>query len=225
MAVVVWVYSGGGEAEVRGFIPFLNRNFPKYQFERKLPVRNKPGPKPNRAFSYGRTGQGLIEQIKERLPDDLQKNPDACELIFIFDDLDCRDPEVQRKRIRQAINPVNIDILIGFASPEIEAWIMADWDNSMAKHPDFRNRHQAMRWWLNVENPEATEGPESTQRNSPCIACDTPESFSEYDSDRDCCQHKLSELLIESSVHLDSYRNYPRYRNHSKKMSLVSRDL
>jgi len=38
MAVVVWVYSGGGEAEVRGFFPFLDKTFPGCKFERKTPV-------------------------------------------------------------------------------------------------------------------------------------------------------------------------------------------
>jgi len=48
MAVVVWVFAGG-EAEVRGLIPFLEKNFPSYKFERKTPVLQKPGPKPGKA--------------------------------------------------------------------------------------------------------------------------------------------------------------------------------
>jgi hypothetical protein len=44
--MVVWLFSGGGEAEVRGLVPFLKANFPEYQFERKSPVRRKPGPRP-----------------------------------------------------------------------------------------------------------------------------------------------------------------------------------
>jgi len=55
--VVVWVFSGGGEAEVRGLTQFLQKNFPGCQFIRKTPVRQKPGPKSNKAASYGRTGQ------------------------------------------------------------------------------------------------------------------------------------------------------------------------
>ena len=66
MAVVVWVYSGGGDAEVRGFFPFLDKTFPGCRFERKTPVRSdKPGPKPNKPSSQGRTGKSLIEQIKQ----------------------------------------------------------------------------------------------------------------------------------------------------------------
>lgn len=226
MAVVVWVYSGGGEAEVSALIPFLQRVFPKYQFERKLPAKNKPGPKANRPSSYGRTGKSLIEQIKERLPDNLQKGGDNCECIFIFDDLDCRDPELQKEIILKAISKINIDreILIGFASPEIEAWIIADWGNSIAKHPDFRkqNRHRGMEWWLSASNEEVTETSERRKRNSPPIPFDAPESFSNYDPDRDCCHHKLSELLIESSVHRDSYRDCPRYSKAKHTPELLS---
>ncbi|WP_017741607.1 hypothetical protein [Scytonema hofmannii] len=78
---------------------------------------------------------------------------------------------------------------VGFAAPELESWIIADWNNSIARHSDFRDRHQRMRWWL------------STQRNIPF---DCPESFSEYNPERDCCHEKLSEALIESSV-LDEF--------------------
>ena len=36
------------------------------------------------------------------------------------------------------------------------------------------------------------------------IPFDSPESFSEYDQQRDCCREKLSEAIIESSV-LDEF--------------------
>jgi hypothetical protein len=202
MAVVVWVFAGGGEAEVRGLTQFLNKNFPGCQFIRKTPVRQKPGPKPNKALSYGRTGQSLIEQIKEELPNALKWEANKCDLILVFDDLDCRDPEIQKAKILQEISKIEecaeIEKFVGFAAPELEAWIIADWDNSLAKHPDFRGnkRHERMRWWL------------STQKNIPF---DRPESFSEYDSERDCCQEKLSEALIESSVQNEADRNNPRF--------------
>ncbi|MCF3603498.1 DUF4276 family protein [Planktothrix agardhii 1806] len=95
--MVVWVFAGGGEAEVRGLIPFLTQNFPGCQFQRKTPVRRKPGPKPNPLMSYGRTGKSLIEQIQEQLPIALKAERNQCDLIFVFDDLDCRNPETQRQ--------------------------------------------------------------------------------------------------------------------------------
>ena len=53
-----------------------------------------------------------------------------------------------------------------------------------------------MHWWL------------STQRK---LSCAPPESFSEYDSKRDCCQEKLSEALIESSVQDEVDRDKARF--------------
>ncbi|HLO86371.1 MAG TPA: DUF4276 family protein [Nostocaceae cyanobacterium] len=188
MAVVVWVFSGGGEAEVAGLIPFLQKNFPGCKFERKIPAIKKPGSKPNKANSYGNTGKSLIAEINKKLPLALQKQSGECDLILVFDDLDCREPEAQKIKILEAISKIpeanNINKYIGFAAPELEAWIIADWNNTIAKHRDFRGRHERMRWWL------------STQKNIPF---DQPESFSEYDAEKDCCKEKLSTALIESS--------------------------
>lgn len=196
----MWVFSGGGEAEVRGFFPFLEKTFPGCRFERKTPVRQKPGPKANKAGSYGRTGQSLIEQIKQELPLALKAEPNKCDLILVFDDLDCRDSETQKSKILSEISTIpecaDIKNFVGFAAPEIEAWIIADWNNSIAKNSDFRGRHERMRWWL------------STQRK---VSFENPESFSEYDSQRDCCREKLSEYLIESSVQDEVDRDKPRF--------------
>lgn len=198
--MVVWVFAGGGEAEVRGLIPFLKQNFPGCEFERKTPVRRKPGPKPNPLMSYGRTGNSLIEQIQEQLPIALKAEKNQCDLIFVFDDLDCRNSEIQRQKILESLSKIpncdQIPVLIGFAAPELETWIIADWHHSIARHPDFRGRQQRMRWWL------------STQGN---ISFDNPESFSEYDPQRDCCQDKLSEALIQSSIQDEADRQKLRF--------------
>lgn len=69
-------------------------------------------------------------------------------------------------------------------SPELEAWIIADWDHSLAKHPDFRGRHGGMRHWL------------STVKRIPF---DCPETFGKYDQSRDTCDQKLSDAIIEAS--------------------------
>lgn len=187
--MVIWVFSGGGEAEVRGLIPFLQKNFPGCTFVRKTPARIKPGPKPGIVTSYGNTGKSLITQITKELPIACKNEPNKCNLIFVFDDLDCRDLEQQKAKILEAISKIpeadNINKFISFAAPELEAWIIGDWNNTIAKHPKFRGRHERMRWWL------------STQKNIPF---DQPESFSEYDRERDCCLEKLSESLIDSSI-------------------------
>ena len=53
-----------------------------------------------------------------------------------------------------------------------------------------------MRWWL------------KTQKK---VSFENPESFSEYDSKRDCCREKLSEALIESSVQDEVDRDKARF--------------
>ena len=193
--MVVWVFAGGGEAEVAGLINFLRKNFNNScRFERRTPIKNKRG-KPNRE-SYGRTGESLVSQIKDKLKEALRDEPDKCKLILVFDDLDCRDALVQKKKFSDAINETlnqfnlrnQIPILIAFAAPELEAWIIADWDNSVAKHTNFRKRQERMRWWL------------ATQCHIPF---DKPESFSQYDQQKDSCREKLSDYLIESTIRQD----------------------
>lgn len=190
MAVVVWVFSGGGQAEVRGFFPFLEKTFPGCIFIRKTPARQKPGPRANQAGSYGRTGKSLIEQIKKELPIALKAEPNKCDLILVFDDLDCRDSQIQKSKILTELSKIpecaDIEKFVGFAAPEIEAWIIADWNNSIAKNSDFRGkRHERMRWWLSTKIK---------------VPFDSPESFSEYDSDKDSCREKLSDVLIASTI-------------------------
>ena len=200
----MWVYSGGGEAEVRGFFPFLDKTFPGCRFERKTLVSRKPGPKPNKASGQGRTGESLIEQIKEELPLALKLEPNKCDLILVFEDLDCRASKDEKEKIEKIWSEISKKIpecadikkFVGFAAPEIEAWIIADWNNSIAKHSDFRGRHERMRWWLSKEKK---------------VPFDNPESFSEYDSKRDCCREKLSEALIESSVQDEVDRDKARF--------------
>lgn len=194
--MVVWVFAGGGETEVKGLIFFLEKNFPGCRFERRTPVKLKPGPKPNkkrdRADAYGKTGKSLINQIKKKLPD-LKMAETEVNLILVLDDLDCRDAVQQRDKILIEIDKIpeaaNLEKFVGFAAPEIEAWIIADWNNSIAKHPDFRGGHEWMRWWL------------SQKRN---VSFDKPESFSEYNYEKDCCQEKLSDALIKSTQQAES---------------------
>ena len=188
--MVVWLFAGGGESEVYGLIPqFLEKHFSNCKFERKTPIYKKPAGKrkPGVSYGYGKTGKSLAVQIKERLQTALD-NEEACDLILVIDDLDCRNKNKQAQMFLEAIdtvqNAATIKRLIGFAAPELEAWLIADWDNTVAKHVDFRQSQKSMRWWL------------SHEKN---IQFDAPESFSEYDSERDCCQDKLSEALIEST--------------------------
>jgi hypothetical protein len=110
------------------------------------------------------------------------------DLILVVDDLDCGELDHQRQQFLNCIaniaNTENIDRYIAFAAPEIESWTIADWDHTLAKAEKFKAKHQRMRHWL------------STQKKVPF---DQPESFGQYDRNKNSCQEKLSNLLIEAS--------------------------
>ena len=181
---------------MRGLVPLLENMCIDHTFERKSPVRRKPGPRPSNVPGYGKTGRSLAEQIEKLLFESL-KAKDCCDLILVIDDLDCHDRDVRRELFDKSIGKVdqaaNIEHYIGFASPEVEAWIVADWDHSVAKDPDFRGCHAQMRHWL------------STQK---AVPFDRPETFSNYDRDKDSCRDKLSDAMIESSIYCGAQARY-----------------
>lgn len=194
--MVVWVFAGGGESEVRGLVPLLENMCIEHTFERKSPVRRKPGPRSSNVPGYGRKGRSLAEQIEKLLFESL-KAKECCDLILVIDDLDCHDRYARRELFDKSIGKVDeaasIEHYIGFASPEVEAWIVADWDQSVAKDPDFRGCHAQMRHWL------------STQK---AVPFDRPETFSSYDRDKDSCRDKLSDAMIESSIYCGAQARY-----------------
>lgn len=197
--MVIWLLAGGGESElgeregdIRGIVHFFEKYFPDFTFHRITPVRNKRPPgrvKPNTANDVlGKTGKDFAKQIKAKLDDKIkyQSLPDA---ILILDDLDCSCNVERRKLFDDTVNQAGngafkeIRRIIGFAAPELEAWVIADWENTVAKHIDFRQNHKAMQHWL----------------NNKAVSFDTPETFSFYDESKKSCRDKLSALLIESS--------------------------
>ena len=194
--MVVWVFAGGGESEVRGLIPFLQRNYTQHQFERKSPVRLKPGPKPSIQPGYGLTGKSLADQLVRILQ--VAFSTDAlCDLILIIDDLDCHDPRQRRNKLNESIHEVigtrNVKHIIGFAAPEVEAWIIADWERTIAQDADFRGCAEALRRWMSM-----VKG----------VPFSTPETFSNYDQQKKACAEKLSEVLIEATKHYCSRSAY-----------------
>ncbi|MDM8548637.1 hypothetical protein QUF72_01115 [Desulfobacterales bacterium HSG2] len=198
--MVVWLFAGGGEAEIEGLVPFFRDNFPHCRFERLTPARIKKGPKPGKkTYGPGLTGKGFADQIKTILAVALLSG--SCDLILI---LDCRDADKQRRIFSAAIDSVNnasgISRFIGFAAPELEAWIIADWENTFAGHVDFRSFHEGLRYRL------------SHNYNVPF---DNPESFSEYDEKKDSCKEKLSQAIIDA-VFEESLRLNKRLERYSK---------
>ncbi|MFM7579209.1 MAG: hypothetical protein ACKO5Q_20030, partial [Microcystaceae cyanobacterium] len=187
--MVIWVFAGGGETEASGLIKFLQRLFPDYVFIRYTPFDStKKGAKPNKKSTFGITNVSLIQSIQTYLPKAFKNEKHLPNLILVIDDLDCCNLENQRQKFLNCISSIpktnNIDRYIAFAAPEIEAWLIADWDHTLAKSEKFRGRHERMRHWL------------STQKKVPF---DQPESFGEYDPGTKACKEKLSSLLIEAS--------------------------
>lgn len=186
--MVVWVFAGGGVSEMKALVPFLSEHFSWCAFERKTPFRQKPGPKPGKPktrASLGRTGYSLADQIKSELVIALKSG--ASDLILVMDDLDCNDSRTREKLFFDAVDSVpgtaDIKKQVGFAAPEIESWLIADWDNTFGNDIDFRSRHENMRWWLSRSG----------------VPFNDPESFSRLDPAKNTCEEKLSELIIEAS--------------------------
>ncbi len=219
--MVVWLLAGGGEAEVRGLDSFFAKHFRPCRFIRMAPVRRKllsrrdGGPQAGYNTAYGSTGRALADEIRQRLPKALRFSDETCDLILVIDDLDCRDPDTQRRMFLEAIESAIKSVIesvpaatgipgfVGFAAPELEAWIIADWDNAIAKDPDFRSRHQAMKHWL------------ATRKQ---IDFDTPENFSNLSPERDTCEDKLSEAIIEATQQEGSSDKWYRKGFHSPEM-------
>ena len=223
MAVVIWVFAGGGESEIRGLVPFLSDQYTVHRFIRKTPVRLKPGPRPptvlvqNRSrhagTGHGRTGRSLAKQIEVSLSNSLRAG-ERCDLILVIDDLDCHDIDVQRElfdtTIRKVEGATDVRSYVGFASPEVEAWIIADWGNTIAKDAAFRGCHQQMRHWL------------STSKSVPF---DNPESFSHFDPNKNSCHEELSDTVVESSIQFCEQSRYSKGLHTARFLRLVSPDV
>lgn len=197
---MIWLLAGGGEAElgeregnIRGLVAFFERHFPDVTFQRITPVRNKRPPSRVKADpaqdAVGKTGAAFAKQIKSKLNDAVRYRNPFCDALLIVDDLDCACHSHRTGLFTQAVQQAadgafaSIPCLIGFAAPELEAWIMADWDNTLAKHINFRLRHYAMQTWLKSQG----------------VNFDDLEHFSAYNAVTGACDQKLSDLLIESS--------------------------
>ena len=106
---------------MRGLLPLLANVCKDHTYERKTPIRQKPGPRPSTEPGYGRTGKSLAEQIEKLLFESL-KGKERCDLILVIDDLDCHNPDERRKLFRETIERVEgatgIPNFVGFASPE-----------------------------------------------------------------------------------------------------------
>lgn len=151
----MWVYAGGGEAEVGGFVPFLQRHL-RCTFERRTP-RPKPGPRPGVIIYSGNTGRSFTKEIR----DDLLRYWDgSAQAILVLDDADIEDPTSRIAAIEAAVTEALAakgsapavpapEISIALAVPELEIWLLADWENTFKMA--FGNCHSAVRHTLSTE--------------------------------------------------------------------------
>ncbi|MEI7846992.1 MAG: hypothetical protein WCK35_14420 [Chloroflexota bacterium] len=202
--MVIWVFAGGGQTEIAGLSIFLEANYPFHRFERKTPARVKPGPKPNRLpthRSLGRTGISFSGQIEEIFQVSIRAS--SCDAILVLDDLDCHSPTLRRSAFDGVLNsiPVQPDIkrIIGFASPEVEAWLIADWEHTFMTDYDLRSFHRTIQYQLSQHG----------------VDFKNPEQFSHFDASKNSCDSKLSDVIIHqvfecSGIHYSKSDHSPR---------------
>ncbi|MFO0592944.1 MAG: DUF4276 family protein [Polyangiaceae bacterium] len=153
MALVIRAgyFCSAGHTEAGGMQAFLEKIGPsRVAWERCFPAIQKPGPKlgrpvPRREIE-GTSGPSLVSAMLSRLRmrrQNLGAAPFDLDVIVFIDDADCRfedDAEKHRDwvaqrtaEIRSAAQQSSLPFLALFASPEIEAWFLADWDAGLGR--------------------------------------------------------------------------------------------
>lgn len=144
-------FCSAGHTEAGGMQVFLEKiDRSRVTWERCFPAVYKPGPKLGRPAPRkeheGVSGPGLVGAMLARLRmrrDMLAPAPLDLDLLVFIDDADCRfegDPSALRAWIegraadaRTASGSPEIPFVALFASPEIEAWFLADWDQGFGR--------------------------------------------------------------------------------------------
>ena len=138
-------------------MPFLRGLFQDCEFQRCFPPGLKKNPKKPRTFpsdrdyqekqkenARGATGNSLLKQIETRLVYKVKYDPEP-DLILVFDDLNCQDLTHKKRILQQTVEnclknlgTIAIPVLVGFAAPELEAWVIADWDQVVKNDIDLK---------------------------------------------------------------------------------------
>lgn len=145
--IKIGYFCTGGYTETGGIKSFLEKINPNVYWERCFPTVDKPCLVRGRmnstpVASYnGITGPALVEMMYNRLSK-YYKNSEFDGFLMI-DDLDCRYQSCLTEDINlfvethsnevQKILERQVGVYVLFASPELEAWFIADWNNSFAK--------------------------------------------------------------------------------------------
>ncbi len=231
--MLVWVFAGGGQSEIEGLLPYLRSEFPNCDFKRVTPVNNKDGRKPNKQQEkfkkerspQGLSGKSLLKEIENKLNDKFRFNDPICDLILIFDDLDYPPKNsdnsenysqqrhqkfvalLQQVQKKYPKIPV-INYVVGFAKPELESWVIANWFQTVDKDPDFRKKSKQIHRLLSKGYNVLSDSPEDfgldRELESNCkklsnqykISFDSPEDFG-LNPELASYRKKLSDLIIE----------------------------
>lgn len=140
----VGYFCTAGHTEAGGMQRFLRRIDPDVDWVRCFPAISKPGPKlgrPAPRHKQGLSGGALVEEMLSRLKTYHQvSSPGALDVVLLIDDADCRFDDVaawqawQEDRtadVAKALGDSNRPFVALFASPEVEAWFLADWEHGL----------------------------------------------------------------------------------------------
>lgn len=98
----------------------------------------------------------------------------------------------------------NPQIIVGFASPEIESWIIADWGN--CHHRDFpEDQWDRMRRWLGHKDRAQAQ-----------VDFKNPELYGGFNAQKGVCQVKLSKQIVEASIQAQIPQEVPQPSPYNK---------
>lgn len=182
---------------------FLRKLAPQVDWQRCFPAVSKPAPKLGRPTAQpaerhaGRTGRALVDEMLLQLGRYFRGAACGFDFVLLIDDADCRfadaaDPagahQAWEAALATAVRAATVQPTLGFhallAWPEIEAWLIADWDHGFGSQ--YRPVAQPLR-----------------QHVAGCIL--PPLSFAQVESyggglKDGSCQNKLSRRLQECFV-------------------------
>lgn len=147
----VGYFCTAGHTEAGGIARFLRRidEGADLSWERCFPAVQKPGPKlrrPAPKHGEGTTGERLVDEMLDRLEKYHRAgSTGALDIVLFIDDADCRfegDPAKlvawmaeRTEAVQSSIGKpsTRIPFVALFASPEIEAWFIADWEQGFGR--------------------------------------------------------------------------------------------
>lgn len=215
-------YITGGWTECGYMTHFLEKINPTYDYRQRFPQKNigKKG-KARKEFKIdGKTGVDLIRYVYSDVRDHKNELKDYA-AILIEDDMDDqfflesktgRDYELIEKRkleiqeeIKKNIENPDIKVFFLYALPEIEAWFIADWDNTFGA--EYRNILSDMNSYFSITFKKFVTSTVLTDK----FKIDEIENYGYIGSQ----YQKLSEKLIlsfqEYSCSSESYKNNKEY--------------